>query len=144
MTREANGKQDGEGTCVVWASHLQDEHEWKPWMCLPWKGALQSDDGGRASNLTFEEDKLALAVLVDGVYPGRQAPPENTDEHRVSRHYWIIPNPPKPVVLEENRGQREEAEKSITEVKHDSNLKAGGSNIRFTSYGTASCTVRDV
>lgn len=55
--------------------------------------------------LTFEEDKLSIAVLVDGVYLGRQAPPENTDEHGVSWHYRVISHPPKPVVLR-GRGKR--------------------------------------
>lgn len=53
--------------------------------------------------LTFEEDKLALAVLVHGVDLCRQAPPEHADEHGVSRHDRVVPHPPKPVVLEETR-----------------------------------------
>lgn len=46
-----------------------------------------SDDGGEEHELTFEEDKLALAVLVNSIYLGRQAAPENTDEHGVPGHY---------------------------------------------------------
>lgn len=60
-------------------------------------------DGGKARELTFEEDELALAVLVDGIYLGRQAPPEHTDEHGVSWHYRVISHPPKPVVLKESK-----------------------------------------
>lgn len=30
-------------------------------------------------DLTFEEDELALAVLVDGIYLWWKAPPENAD-----------------------------------------------------------------
>lgn len=51
--------------------------------------------------LTFEEDKLALAVLVDCIYLGWQAPPENTNEHGVSWHYGVISHTPEPVVLKE-------------------------------------------
>lgn len=51
--------------------------------------------------LTFEEDKLAVAVLVDGVYLGRQAPPENADEHGVPRHHRVVSHSPKPVILVE-------------------------------------------
>lgn len=63
---------------------------------------------------TFEEDKLALIVLVHGIYLGRQAPPEHTDEHGVSWHHRVIPHPPKPVVLKETQkrtllGNKEEA-----------------------------------
>lgn len=54
--------------------------------------------------LTFEEDKLALAVLIDCVYLGRQASPEHSDGHGVSLHYRVIFHPPKPVVLKGNRG----------------------------------------
>lgn len=40
-------------------------------MCLITEKDLQSDDVcGQGCVLTFEEDKLALAVLVDGVYLG--------------------------------------------------------------------------
>lgn len=57
--------------------------------------------------LTFEKDKLALAVLVHGVYLVRQTPPENVDEHRVSRHDRVISHPPEPVVLKVGqRGHR--------------------------------------
>ena len=59
----------------------------------------RSGECGGERGLTFEEDELALAVLVHGVYLGRQAPPENTDEHGVSRHHGVVPHPPKPVVL---------------------------------------------
>lgn len=64
------------------------------------------DDGGKARELTFEEDKLALAVLVDGVYLGRQAPPEHADEHGVPWHYRVVSHSPKPVVLKESKGHR--------------------------------------
>lgn len=67
------------------------------------KRSKNSDDGGEARELTFEKDKLALAVLVDGVYLGRQAPPEHTDEHGVPWHYRVISHPPKPVILKENK-----------------------------------------
>lgn len=30
----------------------------------------------------------------------RQTPPENVDEHRVSRHHRVVSHPPEPVVLE--------------------------------------------
>lgn len=66
--------------------------------CRNWLGVTQQ---GR--ELTFEEDKLALAVLVHGVDLCRQAPPEHIDEHGVSRHDRVVPHPPKPVVLEEMR-----------------------------------------
>lgn len=52
--------------------------------------------------LTFEEDKLALAVLVHGIYLGGQASPEHADEHGVSWHHSIISHPPEPVVLKES------------------------------------------
>lgn len=58
-------------------------------------------------DLTFEEDELALAVLVHGVYLRRQAPPENADEHGVPRHHRVISHSPKPVVLEEKQRMHE-------------------------------------
>lgn len=72
--------------------------------------------------LTFEKDKLALAVLVDGIYLGRQAPPENTDEHGVSWHHRVISHPPKPVVLKHRQrrrllGNREKPDQGQTWLK---------------------------
>lgn len=61
---------------------------------------LQSSHG---CVFTFEEDKLALAVLVHSIYLGRQAPPEHADQHGVARHHRVISHPPKPVVLGDNR-----------------------------------------
>jgi len=56
-------------------------------------------------NLTFEKHKFALAVLIDGINLGWQTPPEDIDEHGVTGHHGIIPDPPKPVVL--HRGKRD-------------------------------------
>ncbi len=72
-----------------------------------------------ARGLTFEEDKLALAVLVDGIYLGRQAPPEHADEHGVSRHDRVISHPPKPVVLKESKARhiRCQLRKTLTQLK---------------------------
>lgn len=68
---------------------------------------MQDEDGwGRVKTLTFEEDKFSLAVFVDSVDLGRQAPPEDADEHGVSWHDRVIPHPPKPVVLEEKKETR--------------------------------------
>lgn len=75
------------------------EKSFTQWRC-------DNSDDGEAWELTFEEDKLALAVLVDGVYFGRQAPPEDTDEHGVPWHHRVISHSPKPVVLKENKGCR--------------------------------------
>ena len=50
--------------------------------------------------LTFEENKTALAVLVDGVYLGGQTPPEDVDEHGVPGHHRIVLHSPQPVVLQ--------------------------------------------
>lgn len=67
---------------------------------------MQDEDGrSRVEQCTFEEDKFALAVLVDGVDLGWQAPPEDADEHGVSRHDRVVSHPPKPMVLEEKKGQ---------------------------------------
>ena len=49
--------------------------------------------------LTFEENETALAVLIDGVYLGGQTPPEDVDEHGVTRHHCVVLHPPQPVVL---------------------------------------------
>lgn len=57
--------------------------------------------GRLASVLTFKKDKLALAVLVDGVYPGWQTPPEHVDKHGITWHYCVVSDPPKPVILKE-------------------------------------------
>lgn len=57
--------------------------------------------GCLASVLTFKKDKLALAVLVDGIYLGRQTPPEHVDEHGIAWHYCVVSDPPKPVILKE-------------------------------------------
>lgn len=49
--------------------------------------------------LTFEEDKLALTVLIHGVDLRRQPFPEVADLHGVSRHHRIITHPPEPLIL---------------------------------------------
>lgn len=72
---------------------------------------VSGDGGGETRKLTFEEDKLSLAVLVDGVYLGRQAPPENTDEHGVSWHHRVISHAPKPVILKEHKERCQETGK---------------------------------
>lgn len=58
------------------------------------------------ASLTFEEDELALAVLVRGVDLCRQASPEHADEHGVARHDRVVPHSPKPVVLKEGVSDR--------------------------------------
>lgn len=64
-------------------------------MMLAVKMVMEDKPGG----LTFEEDKLVLAVLIDRIDFGWQTPPEYTDEHRVPRNHRVIPHPPEPVVL---------------------------------------------
>lgn len=64
------------------------------------------------ASLTFEEDELALAVLVRGVDLCRQASPEHVDEHGVSRHDRVVPHSPKPVVLKEAQWTVEPAGKT--------------------------------
>lgn len=67
---------------------------------------------GMTASLTFEEDELALAVLVRGVDLCRQASPEHVDEHGVSRHDRVVPHSPKPVVLKEAQWTIEPAGKT--------------------------------
>lgn len=57
---------------------------------------------GKALLPTFEEHKLPLAVLVHGVDLGWQAFPEVIDLHGVTRHHWVVPHPPEPLILEDN------------------------------------------
>ena len=97
MGWEANGNQDGAVAYLVW------DYKSAGWRRIKahWRA------------LTFEEDELALAVLVGGVYLGRQAPPEEADEHGVPRHHRVISHPPKPVVLEENTGSTADTQKLV-------------------------------
>lgn len=61
--------------------------------------------------LTFKEDKLALAVLIHGIYLGWQTPPEHVDEHGITWHHCIVPHPPKPMILVEK-------EQTECKIKH--------------------------
>lgn len=64
-----------------------------------WKG----DGSGDARDLTFEKDKLALAVLIRRIYLGWQTSPENADEHGVPWHDRVISHSPEPVVLKKTQ-----------------------------------------
>lgn len=50
--------------------------------------------------LAFEKHKLPLAVFIHCIDFGRQAFPEVVDLHGVARDHWVVPNPPKPLVLQ--------------------------------------------
>lgn len=92
-----------------------EQHTWRT-QCRHRLGVTQ-----QWPELTFEEDKLALAVLVHGVDLCRQAPPEHTDEHRVSRHDRVVPHPPKPVVLEETCDRMPSAKTKKCRIRYDGN-----------------------
>lgn len=64
-----------------------------------WAQAPAQAPRGRRGGLTFEEDEVAVAVLVHRVDAGWQAPPEVRDLHGVAVHHPVVPDAPEPLVL---------------------------------------------
>lgn len=50
--------------------------------------------------LTFKEDKIPLAVFINCINVGRKSPPEVGNLHGVSIHHPVVPDSPKPLILE--------------------------------------------